>query len=122
MDCRAFTAGVLDYERETTMDEVLAGPGVPARAADPEPIYVTSVNPQQSKGMSVFARIAIELDRRRPDIPLLVVEGRGRAGSLEMLPAELSGLRNLNCMINTPDPRDFYRVSRAVNPGGPILS
>jgi hypothetical protein len=40
--------------------------------------YVTLVNPQPDKGVFVFARIAAELARRRPDIPLLVVEGRGR--------------------------------------------
>ena len=30
------------------------------------------------------------------------------------LPVDLSGLTNLHRMANTPDPRDFYRVSRAV--------
>ena len=40
-----------------------------------EPQYVTFVNPQLPKGVAVFARIAIELNRKRPDIPLLVVEG-----------------------------------------------
>ena len=41
-----------------------------------------------------------------------------RAGStpdvLGRLPVNLSGLTNLHRMANTPDPRDFYRVSRAV--------
>jgi hypothetical protein len=31
MDCRVLTAGVLDYERETTLDEVLGGLDVPAQ-------------------------------------------------------------------------------------------
>ena len=66
------------------------------------------------KGVAVFARIAIELNRRRPDIPLLVVEGRGTSDALARLPVDLSGLTNLHRMANTPDPRDFYRVSRAV--------
>jgi hypothetical protein len=44
--------------------------------------YVTFVNPQPEKGVFVFARIAHELWRRRPDIPLLVVEARARAGWL----------------------------------------
>src|SRR5438105_3648260 len=30
-DCRALTAGVLDYERETTLDEVLAGLEMPSQ-------------------------------------------------------------------------------------------
>ena len=83
-------------------------------AANPEPTYATFINPQPSKGMTVFARIALELNRKRPDIPLLVVEGRGTSESLARLPVDLSGLSNLHRMGNTPDPRDFYRVSRAV--------
>ena len=53
-------------------------------AENPEPSYVTFINPQPDKGVAVFARIALELGRRRPDIPLLVVEG---AGSLMHWPA-----------------------------------
>jgi glycosyltransferase involved in cell wall biosynthesis len=83
-------------------------------AEDCEPQYVTFINPQPEKGASVFARIALELGRRRPDIPLLVVEGRGKADGLVGLPVDLSGLTNLNRMANTPDPRDFYGVSRLV--------
>ncbi len=83
-------------------------------AANPDPKYVTFINPQPSKGMAVFARIAIVLNERRPDIPLVVVEGRGTSDALAKLPIDLSGLTNLNRMANTPDPRDFYRVSRAV--------
>ena len=83
-------------------------------AENPEPQYVTFVNPQPEKGAAVFARIALELGQRRPDIPLLVVEGRGTADGLAGLPVDLSGLTNLHRMANTPDPRDFYRVSRVV--------
>jgi hypothetical protein len=39
-------------------------------ATDPEPKYITFINPQPSKGMVVFARIAVVLNERRPDIPL----------------------------------------------------
>ena len=83
-------------------------------ASDPEPTYLTFVNPQAAKGAAVFARIACELGRTRPDIPLLVVEGRGGAFSLADAGLDLSGLSNLHRMANTPDPRAFYRVSRAV--------
>ena len=83
-------------------------------AENPEPKFVTFINPQPDKGAAVFARIALELSRRRPDIPLLVVEGRGKSDALAGLPVDLSGLTNLNRMANTPDPRDFYGVSRAV--------
>jgi glycosyltransferase involved in cell wall biosynthesis len=83
-------------------------------AENPEPKYVTFINPQPAKGLTVFARIAMELNQRRPDIPFLVVEGRGTSEALARLPVDLSGLSNLNRMATTPDPRDFYRVSRAV--------
>src|SRR2546422_4932322 len=33
--------------------------------------YVTFVNPQPTKGLFVFARIAEQIARRRPDIPVL---------------------------------------------------
>ncbi len=86
----------------------------PARyiAADAEPRYVTFVNPQVLKGAGVVARIAAELNRRRPEIPFLIVESRAGADDLGKLPLELSELGNLHRMANTPDPRDFYRVSR----------
>ncbi len=50
--------------------------------ADRTPRYVTFVNPERTKGATVLARIAYELGRRRPDIPLLVVEGRSQAREL----------------------------------------
>ncbi len=83
-------------------------------AENPEPTYVTLVNPQPAKGVTVFARIALELNERRREIPLLIVEGRATSEALAKLPVDLSGLANLNRMANTPDPKDFYRVSRAV--------
>ncbi len=74
----------------------------------------TFINPQPTKGMAVFARIAVVLNERRSDIPLLVVEGRGTSDALVRLPIDLSGLTYLHRMANTPHPREFYRVSRAV--------
>jgi hypothetical protein len=67
--------------------------------------YVTLINPQPPKGLTVFTRIAMELNQRRPEIPFLVVEGRGTLDSLGQLPVDLSGLTNLNRMATTPDPR-----------------
>jgi glycosyltransferase involved in cell wall biosynthesis len=76
------------------------------------PQYVTFVNPQATKGVFVFARIAEELARRRPDIPLLVVEGRGRAGLMKQAGIDLARLGNVRTMANTPDPREFYAVTK----------
>ena len=41
-------------------------------ADNPETQYVTFVNPQLPEGVAVFARIAVELNRKRPDIALLI--------------------------------------------------
>ncbi len=85
-----------------------------AIAEDLDPRYVTFANPQPENGLTAFARIALELDCRRPNIPLLVVEGRWTSDSLARLPVDLSDLTNLNRIPNTPEPRDIYRISRAV--------
>jgi len=91
-------------------------PFSPARAlaADPRPRFLTFVNPVPEKGLAVFARVAAELGRRRPDVPILVVEGRGSVATLAEWGADLAGLDTLHRMASTPDPRAFYRVSRAV--------
>ncbi len=44
--------------------------------------YLTFINPEGIKGVFVFARVARELARRRPDIPILVAQGRSRADAL----------------------------------------
>lgn len=51
-------------------------------AASHDPVFVTFVNPEPSKGLVIIARLAERLGIARPDIPLLVVEGRARAGHL----------------------------------------
>jgi glycosyltransferase involved in cell wall biosynthesis len=74
--------------------------------------YVTFVNPAYEKGVYVFARIADELGRRRPDIPLLVVEGRGSERTLADCGLDLRVHGNVNLMSNTPDAREFWGVTR----------
>jgi glycosyltransferase involved in cell wall biosynthesis len=110
-----------EYSRRHYRRIGLDGPVIPdpialdrVIAQSPEPKFVTFINPQPDKGVTVFARIALELGARRPDIPILVVEGRATSDTLAALPLDLSSLTNLSRMANTPDPRDFYRVSRAV--------
>jgi glycosyltransferase involved in cell wall biosynthesis len=76
--------------------------------------FVTFVNPVPDKGVFWFARVAEVLWRERPDVPLLVVEGRGRADWLGRCGVDLSGVGSLHRMVNTPDPRRFYELSRLV--------
>ena len=67
-----------------------------------------------ARDIGIRVAFAVPLRDRRPDIPLLVVEGRQGAEALAGVGLDLSGLTNLYRMASTPDPRDFYGVSRAV--------
>ena len=76
------------------------------------PTYVTFVNPSFEKGVFPFVRVADELGRRRPDIPILVVESRGEESTVVGCGIDLRTHGNVFLMAQTPDPRDFWRVSR----------
>lgn len=71
--------------------------------------YVVMVNPEPSKGGLLVARIAHELWKRRPDIPILLVEGRAKASWLKLAEIDWTGVRNVHVMECTTDPRDFYK-------------
>jgi len=83
-----------------------------------EPVFTTFINPSIDKGVFFFARLAEELSRERPDIPIMVVESRGTAGTLAA--AAKAGnfdlARHQNIMISpgVPNPRDIYAVSRVL--------
>ena len=75
--------------------------------------YVTFINPQPDKGAAVFARMS-RAGAAAAGYSVVGGQGRGKADGLAGLPVDLSELTNLHRMANTPDPRDFYRVSRVV--------
>jgi len=83
-----------------------------ARAVPREPRFVTFVNPSPEKGVHAFARIADELGRSRPDIPLLVVESRGSEATLLACGIDLRPHANVYLMSQTSDPRDFWGLTR----------
>jgi glycosyltransferase involved in cell wall biosynthesis len=83
-------------------------------APNRDPRYVTFVNPSREKGVYAFARIAEELEHRRPDIPLLVVEGRATRDALAACWADACLPANTTVMSNTPDPRRFWGLTRMV--------
>ncbi len=74
--------------------------------------FVTFLTPSTAKGVYPFARIAAELGRRRPDIPLLIVESRGKRATLAACGVDPSARVNLDVMRNTTDPRRFWSRTR----------
>jgi glycosyltransferase involved in cell wall biosynthesis/GT2 family glycosyltransferase len=84
----------------------------PLPAGEGTACYVTFVNPEPIKGLYVFARIAAQLACRRPDIPLLVMSGRSRAGWQQQTGIDLSQLPNVTIRSSAPDPREFYAATR----------
>lgn len=77
-----------------------------------EPRYLTFVNPSPEKGVWAFARIADELGRLRPDIPILVVESRGTEETVAACGLDLRVHGNVYFMSHTHDPRKFWRRTR----------
>ena len=82
------------------------------RPQSPTPEYVTFINPSLQKGAYPFVRIAHELSRRRPDIPILVVQSRGNRDTLAACGLDLGHCRNIRFMPNTNDPRQFWGVTK----------
>jgi glycosyltransferase involved in cell wall biosynthesis len=82
------------------------------RAADRQPAYVVFVNPTIEKGVALFARIADELGKTRPDIPFLVVEGRGTEADVAACGLDLRAHGNVFFHEHTSDPRRFWRLAR----------
>lgn len=82
------------------------------------PMYVTYVSPTPGHGVGFAATLVAELRRRRPDIPVLVVEGSGRLELMERLCGE-GGLGEwsrlgVRTMQRAEDPRTFLAVSRVL--------
>lgn len=88
-----------------------------AIATSPTPTYFTFVNPTPAKGVFFFAALADQL-ARRADIPLQVIEARGKGQHL--IQAGLNGgidLRahpNLRIVPARPRPRDVFADCKAL--------
>ncbi len=74
--------------------------------------FVTFVNPCLEKGVYPFARIADELGRRRPDIPLLVVESRGTRDTAAACGIDPDARGNITFMPHTTDCRRFWALTK----------
>jgi glycosyltransferase involved in cell wall biosynthesis len=77
-----------------------------------EPRYLTFLDPRPETGLYAFARIADELGRRRPDIPILVVERNGTAGALFTCGVDPTAHGNVHIMHVDGDPRRHWSVTR----------
>jgi len=84
-------------------------PQPPARAAGR---FVTFIDPIAANGVDLFARMADELGRRRPDIPLLVVEGVGLEADLMARGLDLRASGNLSVMSAPRAAAEIWEASR----------
>ncbi len=75
--------------------------------------YLTYVSPNADKGAGIATRAIAILAALRPDIPVLVVEGRASNRALDRLRETLAGTR-VDFMPATRDPRHFLALTRAV--------
>ena len=77
-----------------------------------EPRFLTFIGPDFGTGIYPFARIAGELGRTRPDIPILVVGPRQAAGAVLACGLDLTAHPNLHLMEYDGDPRRHWGVTR----------
>jgi glycosyltransferase involved in cell wall biosynthesis len=87
--------------------------------ADPrDPIFITMVNPSARKGVDFFARLAEQMSVVRPDLPFLVIESEGSAGTLVAAGgrAGFDLRRHENIMMSppVPQPRDIFAPTRVL--------
>ncbi|MFI5457154.1 MAG: class I SAM-dependent methyltransferase [Isosphaerales bacterium] len=83
-----------------------------ARAATHEPRYLTFPDLTPEAGLYPIARIIDELGRRRPDIPVLVVDQDGAAGALFTCGIDPTAHKNLQVMHGDGDSRRHWSVTR----------
>ena len=77
-----------------------------------DPRFATFVDPSAGNGAYIFARIADELGRQRPEIPLLIVGARGSGATLAASGIDVFARGNISLMERSPNPRDHWRVTR----------
>ncbi len=75
--------------------------------------FVTFVHPARHKGLLLFARLADMLGRRRPDIPILVVQSGHTAGSLNSIPGlDFSSYPQIMAAPPVAVPADYFALTR----------
>jgi len=84
------------------------------RADDGDRRYLAFLDPTPAGGLAPFARIADELGRRRPDIPLLVVAGPEGRAALDACGLDLRRHGTVDLMRPPVDPGKAWGRVRAV--------
>jgi glycosyltransferase involved in cell wall biosynthesis len=79
-----------------------------------QPRFLTFVSPLPGKGVFIFARLASELHRLRPDIEVQVIEGRGDARWLTRTGLDITSYKNLRVLPRADDPRTFYSTTKVL--------
>ncbi len=75
--------------------------------------FLTFVNPAPHKGVALFARLANELGRLRPDIPILIVQSNTTASHLAMIRGlDLRQYPQIVTSPPIPSPRDLFALTR----------
>lgn len=81
-----------------------------------EPVFLTFVNPQPTKGLWFMLRIAEQLGQEHPSIPLRIVEGRATAadflGAARFANLDLTSYPNLFFSPATADVREIWATTR----------
>lgn len=105
------------YRTELELDPTLIPPLLnEARvvAAEKMPWFLTYVSPAPVKGIHLARHILSEVTRRRPEIPILLVQGRGELTSVRELASSLGPNANVQIMPTVADARQFYASTRVL--------
>ena len=82
-------------------------------APDDARAFVTFVNPALHKGAALFARLADMLGRRRPDIPILVVQSAADASLVNSVPGvDFARYPQIMTAPSTAQPSDYFALTR----------
>jgi glycosyltransferase involved in cell wall biosynthesis len=77
--------------------------------------FVTFVHPALHKGLMLFARLALMLGERRPDIPVLVVQSGRSAGYLNAIPGvDFTKYPQIMAVPGVPTPADYFALTRVL--------
>ena len=104
------------YHKTLGIDSTVISPLIDERrviATKRSPQYLTMVNPSYDKGLTIFRKIQEELGKRRPDIPILIVQGRAPLAELVGNIKPAAG-QSVHFLRRTSDPTDYYALTRVL--------